>query len=73
MSVKFEAIRQKRMDLLIKNSWILHHNNAPSYQTIILHEFVVKHIKKTIPEPTNSPDLAPCDFFILIPIENTNL
>ena len=55
-----EAVRQKRK----ANSWILHHDNAPSHSAIIIREFLTKNEMNTIQQPSNSPDMAPCDFFL---------
>lgn len=59
-----EAIRRKRNDLWVDNSWILHHDNAPSHKAIIVNEFLAKHSVNIIEQPPYSPDLAPCDFFL---------
>jgi len=50
------------LDLGANNSWILHHDNAPSHSAIIIREFLTK--TNTIQQPSNSPDMAPCDFFL---------
>ena len=42
-----EAIRQKRPGLWANNSWILHYDNAPSHNAIIIREHLDK--KKRIP------------------------
>ena len=57
-----EAIRRKRPDLWAENSWIFHHDNAPSHSSLIVTEFLAKHETKVIAQPPYSPDLAPCDF-----------
>lgn len=59
-----EAIRLKRKDLWTNNWWILHHDNAPSHNAIIIREFFTKNVTNTIPQPSNSPDLIPCNFFL---------
>lgn len=59
-----EAIRRKRPELWAENSWILHHDNAPSHNAIIIRNFLTKNATNTIQQPPNSPDLAPCDFFL---------
>ena len=59
-----EAIRQKRPDLWANSSWILHHDNAPSHNAIVIREHLAKNETNTIQHPPNSPDLAPCDFFL---------
>ncbi|XP_018046790.1 PREDICTED: histone-lysine N-methyltransferase SETMAR-like [Atta colombica] len=61
-----EAVRQTRKDLWANNSWILHHDNAPSHSAIIIREFLTKNETNTIQQPLNSPDMAPCDFFLKI-------
>jgi len=42
----------------------LHHDNAPSHSAIIIREFLTKNKTNTIQQPSNSPDMAPCDFFL---------
>ena len=59
-----EAIRQKRPDLWANNSWILHHDNAPSHNAIVIREHLAKNEMNTIQQPPNLPDMAPCDFFL---------
>ena len=41
-----EAIRRKRSDLWADNSWIFHHDNAPSHSSLIVTEFLAKTEKK---------------------------
>lgn len=59
-----EAVRKKRPELWINNSWILHHDNAPSHTAFIIRDFLIKHQTKTIPQAPYSPDMSPCDFFL---------
>jgi len=59
-----EAVRQKRKDLWANNSWILHHDNAPSHSAIIIREFLTKNETNIVQQPSNSSDMAPCDFFL---------
>lgn len=59
-----EAVRQKRPELWRDNSWILHHDNAPSHTALILREFLSKNSTHVAPQPPYSPDLAPCDFWL---------
>jgi len=59
-----KTVRQKRKDLWANNSWILHHDNAPLHSAIIIREFLIKNETNTIQQPSNSPDIAPCDFFL---------
>ncbi|KMQ87532.1 mariner mos1 transposase [Lasius niger] len=59
-----ENIRRKRPDLWKDNSWILHHDNAPSHKAIIVQEFLAKNTTNVIDQAPYSPDMAPCDFFL---------
>ena len=42
----------------------LNHDNAPSHSRQIVTEFLAKHETKVIAQPSYSPYLAPCDFFL---------
>ena len=46
------------------NSWISHHDNAPSHNVIVIREHLAKNETNTIQQPPNAPDLTPCDFFL---------
>ena len=35
-----ENVRQKRPELFAKNSWILHHDNAPAHTALSVREFL---------------------------------
>lgn len=59
-----EAIRQKRTELWKKQSWILHHDNAPAHTSMLVREFLAKNKTVIMPQPPYSPDLAPADFFL---------
>ncbi|CAK9833043.1 Mariner Mos1 transposase [Anthophora retusa] len=59
-----ENIRRKRPDVWKNNSWILHHDNAPSYTSILVHEFLAKNSTNAIEQAPYSPDMAPCDCFL---------
>ena len=50
------AIRRKWPDLWADNSWIFHHDNAPSHSSLIVTELLVKHKTKVIAQPPYSPD-----------------
>ena len=43
-----KAIRQKRPDLWANNLWILHHDNAPSHNAIVVREHLAKNETNTI-------------------------
>ncbi|XP_031639223.1 histone-lysine N-methyltransferase SETMAR-like [Contarinia nasturtii] len=59
-----EKIRLKRRELWTENSWILHHDNAPSHTALVVCEFLAKNQTKVIAQAPYSPDMAPCDFFL---------
>lgn len=59
-----EAIRKKRPELWKDNSWILHHDNAPSHTAHVIRDFFAKNSTHVAPQPPYSPDLAPCDFWL---------
>jgi hypothetical protein len=56
-------VRRKRPEML-KDSWILHHDNMPAYNTLSVKTFLAKHKIPVLEHPHYSSDLAPCDFFI---------
>ena len=58
-----EKIRRKRADLWKENSWILHHDNAPSHKAIIVDKFLDKNSTDIIEQPPYSPDMASANFF----------
>ena len=64
LSVSHELIRTILNDLWKENSWILHHDNAPSHKVIIVNEFMAKNSTNIIEQPPYSPDMAPADFFL---------
>ena len=47
-----------------EQTWLLHHDNAPSHTSVLTHQFLAKNKIAVIPHPLYSPDLAPCDFFL---------
>ncbi|CAD6994804.1 unnamed protein product [Ceratitis capitata] len=59
-----EAIRNKIPELWAKNTWFLHHDNAPSQTTLILCDHFAKNSTNIVPQPPYSLDWAPCDFWL---------
>lgn len=60
-----EKIRKKRPNLSRNDSWFLHQDNAPAHNALSVKQFFAE---KRIPVPEHppySPDLAPCDFYLL--------
>lgn len=64
MSYLREAIRKKKPELWRDNSWFLHHDNAPTHTASVLQDFFTKNSTYIVPKPSDSPDLAPCDFWL---------
>ena len=58
-----EAIRQKRTELWKNQSWILHHDNAPAYTSMLVHERLAKNKTVIVPQPLYYPVLVHDDFF----------
>ncbi|UYV84344.1 hypothetical protein LAZ67_X001901, partial [Cordylochernes scorpioides] len=59
-----EAILQKRPDLWKNKNWLLHHDNAPAHTSLLVRDLLAKNNTLMMPQPTYSPDLAFCDFFL---------
>lgn len=56
------SVARKRRD--IKDSWKLHHDNAPSHTAFIVTDYLVRVNVPVVPQPPYSPDLSPPDFFL---------
>ncbi|GFU94518.1 putative transposase [Trichonephila clavipes] len=54
----------------IKNSWVLHHDNAPCHTAISVNRFLACMNIPVAPQPPYSPDLSPCDFFLFLKLKN---
>jgi len=48
----------------IATNWILHHDNAPAHAAFSVAQFLTSKGITVMPQPSYSPDLAPCDFFL---------
>jgi hypothetical protein len=59
-----ENVRRRRPELWPEQTWLLHHDNAPSYTSAFTQQFVAKHKMAVIPHPPYSPVLAPCELFL---------
>jgi len=57
-------IRRKRLELWCAGNCLLHEDNAPSRRALVTREFLAHKGIITLPHPSYSPDLAPCDFFL---------
>jgi len=59
-----EKVRRKWPELFANNSWILHHDNAPTHTALSVREFLATKQMTVLEHPAFSPDLAPSDFFL---------
>jgi len=59
-----DKVRRKRPDLFAKNTWILHHNNAPAQTALFVREFSATKQITVLEHPAYSLDLAPSGFFL---------
>jgi transposase len=58
-----ENVRRKRPDQWQNNTWLLHHDNAPTHSALLTQRFLTDNNMTVVPHPPYSPDLAPSDFF----------
>jgi hypothetical protein len=56
----------RRPKLWREQTWLLHHDNAPSHTSVLTQQFLAKNKIPVIPHPPYSPDLAPCEFFLFL-------
>jgi hypothetical protein len=64
-AILHEPVCQKRLEKWQDGNWILHHNNPPAHTSHLVQQFLAKHGTTQLQQPPYSPDLAPCDFFLL--------
>jgi hypothetical protein len=65
-----EAVRRKRPQLWMNQSWVLHHDNAPAH-SFLMHNFLAKNEMTVVPQANYSPDLVPADFFLFPKLKST--
>ena len=53
---------RKRPALFKSGQWHFHQDNATVLNSILVTDYLTKIGFKTVPQPSYSPDLAPCDF-----------
>ena len=58
------SVREKRGELWLDKSWLLHHDNAPAHNALSIRQFLAEKNIAVLEKPPYSPDLAPCDFFL---------
>ncbi|GFS74504.1 putative transposase [Trichonephila clavipes] len=54
----------------IKNTWVLHHDNALCHTAISVNRFLASENIPVAPQPPYSPGLSPCDFFLFPKLKN---
>jgi hypothetical protein len=57
----WEAVRRKRSETWTKNTWMLHHDNAPGHTSLLVGEVLGKHEMSVVLQPPYCSDLAPAD------------
>ena len=69
--VRVEVLREfrkrfyrKRPALFKLGQWHFHEDNALVHNSIFVTDYLTKMGIKTVSQPHNRPDLAPCDFFL---------
>ena len=46
------------------DQWHFHQDNVSVHNSILVTDYLSKMSIKTVPHPSYSPDLAPCDFWL---------
>ena len=59
-----KRFRRKRPVLFKSAQWHFHQDNAPVHNSILVTDYLTKMGIKIVPQPPDSPDLAPCDFWL---------
>ena len=54
----------KRPALFKSAQWHFHQDNTPVLNSILFTDYLTKMCIKTVPHPSYSQDLAPCDFWL---------
>ena len=57
-----KRFRGKRPAFFKSGQWHFDQDNAPEHNSILVTDYLTKICIKTVPHPSYSPDLAPCDF-----------
>jgi len=51
-------------------TWMLHHDNAPCFTAVSINEFLAEKSIPVFPQSPYSPDVSPCDLFLLPQLKN---
>ena len=54
----------------IADKWMHHHDSTPGHTALSVTEFFISKGIPVVPQPPNSPDLSPCDFFLFHKLKN---
>ena len=57
-----EDIPSEKAALFKSGQWHFQQDNAPVHNSILVTDYLSKMGIKSVPHPSSSPDLAPCDF-----------
>ena len=60
-----KRFRRKKPALVKSGQWHFHQDNAPVHVSILVTDYLSKMGIKTVPHTLYSPDLAPCDFWLI--------
>ena len=58
------AVSRKRPRFWSSGDWLLHHDNAPAHSSNLVQQFLAKHKIVQLRQPSYSPDITPCDFWM---------
>ena len=61
-----KRFRRKRPALFKSGQWHFHQDNAPVHNSILVTDYLTKMGIKTVPYPPYSRDLALCDFWLFL-------
>ena len=63
--MEFRKRFRRKMPARFKlRQWHFQQDNSPVYNSILVIDYLTKMGIKTVPQPSYSPDLAPCDFWL---------
>ena len=65
-----DAVRRKRPDRWTGKNWQLHHDNAPAHPADVIKSFLAKNNMALVRQPTYSPHLVPCHFWLFPQVKN---
>jgi histone-lysine N-methyltransferase SETMAR len=66
-----DNVRRKRSQVWRKNSWFLHHDNAPAHVSLLIRDSLANTNTTALPQPAYLPDLAPAEFFLFPKLKST--